>query len=286
MFGEGFLFPSFTIFGFRFYMYGISLVVGVAVALLVELFGNKQFKDIREDFLTSIVYALIGGVVGAKLLYLIVSIPRIVENPAIFISVLTEGIVFYGALIGGILGFVIYCVRYKMPFWKVSSSAVAAIPLAHSFGRIGCFLAGCCYGRPTDSIFGVVYSGRAFCLAPSGVALHPTQLYSSFGNLVLFFILFFLEKKSVLKDRLLGLYLLLYAIMRFIIEFFRSDDRGGIGIFSTSQIVAMFMVVFGVLILFGVLQRFIFKNEITIEEFAQNFSKKSKKLNKKDCKNE
>ena len=119
-----------------------------------------------------------------------------------------------------------------------------SVALAQGFGRIGCFLAGCCYGRPTESAIGIAFTHSHY--APNGIKLIPTQLISSAGMFVIAGILFYYGRKKHIPGKISALYLLLYSIGRFIIEFFRNDYRGEIGVLSTSQFISLFMFAAGI----------------------------------------
>ncbi|MNT22111.1 Prolipoprotein diacylglyceryl transferase [compost metagenome] len=117
---------------------------------------------------------------------------------------------------------------------------IPSVALAQGFGRIGCFLAGCCYGQETSSWFGVVFPENSF--APSGVALIPTQLISSGLDFLLFFVLVFFARKKKVHGQVAALYLLLYSAGRFVLEFYRGDIiRGNVGVLSTSQFIAIIL---------------------------------------------
>ena len=150
----------------------------------------------------------------------------------------SEGFVVYGGIVCGLGAAYLYCRKRSLPFLRWADCFVPGVALAQGFGRIGCFLAGCCFGKPTDSIFGVVFpAGSA---APAGVPLWPVQLFSAAGDLLLAGTLLLLEKKRRGDGLLTGAYLLLYSVGRFLIEFLRADPRGAVGILSTSQFIALF----------------------------------------------
>ena len=113
-----------------------------------------------------------------------------------------------------------------------------SVALAQGFGRIGCFLAGCCYGVQTDSAFGIVFKTSKY--APNGIRLVPTELMSSAYDFAMFFVLLALAKKKRKEGTIGFLYLIIYSVGRFVIEFFRGDViRGKVGILSTSQFIAI-----------------------------------------------
>ncbi|HVQ13088.1 MAG TPA: prolipoprotein diacylglyceryl transferase family protein, partial [Vicinamibacterales bacterium] len=153
---------------------------------------------------------------------------------------------FYGGLIAAV-GVGLWLVKkYKLPVWTTGDLMAPGIALGHVVGRFGCFFAGCCYGSPTTKPWGIVFSdpfAAANVGTPLGVHLHPTQLYEAAAELVILGILLLVERK---KDRFAGftfwLYILLYAISRYLIEIFRGDERGTVGIFSTSQFISLLLV--------------------------------------------
>ena len=121
--------------------------------------------------------------------------------------------------------------------------------LAQGFGRIGCFLAGCCYGAPTDSFLGVVFP--PYCeFAPAGVRLWPTQLFSAAGDLLLCLFLLWLDRKEHYEGKLTAWYLIGYSVGRFLIEFLRDDNRGSVGALSSSQFIGLFIVAVGLFLHF------------------------------------
>ncbi len=145
----------------------------------------------------------------------------------------------------------VYCRIKKTDFWRTFDCAAPAVALAQGIGRIGCFLAGCCYGQPTDGAFGVVF--RASSYAPSGVRLVPIQLVSAGLDFANFILLFVLWRKSRLKSGSVGaVYIITYSVGRFLLEYFRGDlNRGAVGVLSTSQFIAVFTVLAGATMLFA-----------------------------------
>lgn len=158
---------------------------------------------------------------------------------------ISDGFVVYGGIIAGILAGYIYCRVKKLEFWKYLDIVVPSIALAQGFGRIGCFLAGCCYGRETTSWCAITFTNSSY--APNGVPLVPTQLISSGLDFLHFAILVWLSGKNKIPGRISALYLIFYSIGRFILEFFRGDlVRGSVGALSTSQFISIFVLLFGI----------------------------------------
>jgi phosphatidylglycerol:prolipoprotein diacylglycerol transferase len=189
---------------------------------------------------------LLSGFVGAKLLYCIIEYKVILDNPWQALS--GSGFVVYGGIISGILAAAIYCKLKQISFFSFFDLAVPSIALAQGFGRIGCFLAGCCYGCETNSAFGIVF--RNSSIAPNGVKLIPPQLLSSAGDFMLAAILLMYARKERKQGRVGALYLILYSIGRFAIEFFRNDYRGSIGRLSTSQFLSLIVLALAILMLY------------------------------------
>lgn len=185
--------------------------------------------------------AVVGVLAGGHLLYALVHLDELEHGLAHVFG----GNVFYGGMIGGVLTgwFVHKKKRYpKYPFFDIVG---CTIPLFHGFARIGCFLAGCCYG--IESEIGFMYT-NGMVPAACGVVRFPVQLLESACNFVLFFVLYLLFKNEKFKDKLLYMYLGGYAIIRFCMEFLRGDDleRGVWFGISTSQWISMGLLVFAI----------------------------------------
>ena len=218
------------------YGYGAMIAVGILVAFFVA--GRRAPKyDLDADAVFSIgLTGAICGFIGAKILFCIVELPSFMADPAgtLFSG---NGFVVYGGIIGGVLGGLGYCKKKGHDFLRYFDLIMPSIALAQGFGRIGCFLAGCCYGQETDLPIGVVFVHSD--LAPNGVKLLPTQLMSSAGDFIIAFVLIYLAKRIKDKGNIGLLYIAMYSIGRFVIEFFRADYRGSIGPLSTSQAIAI-----------------------------------------------
>ena len=159
-----------------------------------------------------------------------------------------NGFVLYGGIIGGILAAMMYCKFKRVSFLQYFDLTVPSVALAQGFGRIDCFLAGCCYGRETDTAIGIAFHNSP--IAHNGVKLIPTQLFSSAGDFLIAVVLLVYARKDRKRGKVGALYLILYSVGRFIIEFFRNDYRGSIGILSTSQFISLMILVIGTLMFF------------------------------------
>lgn len=228
----------FTIGPFTIHGYGLMIGIGILVCLIVGLYRGEK-KGMNQEAIVDIgLLSMISGFLGAKLLYVIVEFDAFLSNPLEVLG--SEGFVVYGGIVLGIVCAALYCHRKKLVFLKYLDLLAPSISIAQGFGRIGCFLAGCCYGKETTSSIGVVFPEGNF--APSGVKLLPTQLFSSAGNFLIATVLLLYSKHSKKEGDVGSLYLFLYGIGRFLIEFLRSDDRGNVGFLSTSQFISIGIV--------------------------------------------
>lgn len=235
----------FECFGIKIYGYGTMIAIGILAALFLLSYRAKK-KNYDEDSIWNMaIIAIICGVLGGKLLYIITEIKSIIENPVI-LKEFGEGFVIYGAIIGGALGVLFYSKRKGWNILNMFDLAVPCLALAQGFGRIGCFLAGCCYGKQTTLHIGVEFKHSPLC--PAGVVRHPTQLYSSIFDFALAAFLLWYDRKERKNGQIFAMYLICYSIGRFIIEIFRDDPRGTVSIFSTSQFIGLFTLVLGIII--------------------------------------
>lgn len=231
---------------FTVYGYGLMIGIGIIAAYLLAEYRAKKKEMNAEVLLGLTIWCVLGGFLGSKLLYALTKIQDIIKDPSA-IGDLASGWVVYGGIIGGVLVAIIFCKIKKLDFLKYFDLVIPSVALAQGFGRIGCIFAGCCYGRETDSHFGMVFHESAY--APNGIALVPTQAISSILNFLHFFLLLFLSRKFKTPGRVGASYIILYSIGRFILEFYRGDlERGSVGTFSTSQFISIFTVIAGILL--------------------------------------
>lgn len=227
------------------HMYGLMIAVGFLSALAMCSHRGKK-KGLNDDIIWGIfLCAVFGGFVGTRLLFYIVEIPQIINDPSILWN-FKNGYVVYGGIIGGILASYLYCHQKRVSFWEYFDLVMPAVSLAQGFGRIGCFCAGCCYGRETDAWYGITFHNSGF--APNSVKLIPTQLISSAGDFIFCGILLWYASKKPKTGRVAAMWLLLYGAGRFAIEFLRNDFRGSVLGLSTSQFISIGIVAAGVVL--------------------------------------
>jgi phosphatidylglycerol:prolipoprotein diacylglycerol transferase len=240
----------FSIGPFTVYGYGLMIAIGILAAYLVAVKRAKKYGLNADLIFDLAIWCLVGGLLGAKILYWVTILPSILADPAMIFHDFSNGFVVYGGIIGGILCGYLFCRRKKVIFRQYFDLVMPSVALAQGFGRIGCFLAGCCYGAETDSCFHVIF--RESALAPNNVPLIPTQLISSALDFAHFFVLCWFASRKKADGQVAGLYLILYSIGRFILEFFRGDlIRGSVGTLSTSQFISIFILIAGLIVFFG-----------------------------------
>lgn len=248
--------PYFTIFGRTVPLYGVCFLVGILCAGIVGSLICKKRNVKRYDFVYASVFALIGGLVGAKLLFVIVTLPSLIENQIPITSLLYGGFVFYGGAIGGGIGLYIYLCVFRLEKTPAFDLFAVLVPLGHAFGRIGCFISGCCYGIEADGWLSYTYSEALGADTPIGIPLLPVQLIES-GFLFLLFgcLLLLYLRKNYRPGQPLLLYCLTYPVARFILEFFRGDKERGLFLsLSTSQWISI-AILFGSVVTALVLQK-------------------------------
>ena len=244
----------FEIRGFPVYTYGVLLAAAYLLGLQFALARAKS-RGLEPNRVMDLgIWIIVSALVGAKLLLLIVEWDTYGRNPAELMTLIRSGGVFYGGLIVAVLVAFWYMWRHRLPLWSVSDVFAPGIALGHVIGRFGCFFAGCCFGKETTVPWSVVFTDPfAFANAgtPLNVHLHPTQLYEAGAELIILLFLIATERKGrPFPGRTFWGYMLLYGISRFIIEFYRGDVRGTIGMFSTSQFVSLLIVPISIIMLF------------------------------------
>lgn len=256
------MFPTFDIFGRQIGTYGVMVVLGIAACFLVARPLVKRADINIYDFSLTMIAMAGALLITASLVYGMTNIRILIYGFSHFdtlgwsglwdvIKYAFGGIVFYGGFIGGGIGILIYTKYVKDVREKrgdILDIYAVLTPLFHTFGRIGCFLGGCCYG--VESKFGITVHGNTVNPTVNDVNRFPIQLVEAGCNLILFFVLLYLLKKGVMKHRMIYLYMLTYPVIRFIDEFFRGDFYRGIFFgLSTSQWISIGLFVFAIVML-------------------------------------
>jgi phosphatidylglycerol:prolipoprotein diacylglycerol transferase len=235
------------------YSYGVLLAAAYLTALQLAVVRARHRGVDGARVMDLGIYLIIAALIGAKLMLVIVDFRYFVANPRELTSLVSAGGVFYGGLIGALITAIVLVRRYNFRIWTTADLFAPGIALGHVIGRLGCLMAGCCYGRPTDLPWGITFTNpdaAANVGTPLGIPLHPTQLYDAGAELLILVLLLVTERRGrAFEGRTFWLYMLLYGISRFIIEFFRGDDRGVMMGVSTSQFVSLVVVPLAIVML-------------------------------------
>jgi len=238
--GAELLLPYISLLGRRLPVYGLLAIAGVGIGIAAGVLTYRG-RVKRSDLFYAACYGAIGLLVGAKHLFLIVSIPDIwsirhdiIREPRLLPALIYNGFVFYGGLAGAISGIIIYCRKFGIPELEALDGLTPGMPLAAAIGRLGCFAAGCCYGIEYRGAHSVVFTVSEH--APNGVPLFPVQLLETGILLILFAAVFLFSRKERKPGRVTGFFLILYCSARPFTEFVRGDEQRGIALgLSTSQ---------------------------------------------------
>lgn len=219
---------------FTIYTYGVLVAFGFFIGMqyIVKYSKNLIAKQQLYDFLF---YVILVGIIGARLLYILTNLQYYVSNPLEMVQVWKGGLVYYGGFIVVLIFSYIYCKSKTINMFKLADVFAPALALGHVFGRIGCFFSGCCYGKNTECFLSIAHK-------------HPTQLYEALGNLIIFFVLHNLLKKTHKDGYIFVMYMLLYSVLRFCVELLRGDDRGQF-VFNLSPAQNISIVIFVVAVI-------------------------------------
>ena len=241
------------------YTYGVLLAAAYLLGLQLAMVRGRARGLDQARVLDLGIYIIISALVGAKLLLFLTDFGSFVDNPRSLLDLARSGGVFYGGLILAVGVALWYIRRIGLPLWTTCDVFAPGIALGHVVGRLGCFFAGCCYGTPSLSAWAITFTdpyAAANVGTPLNIPLHPTQLYEAGAEGLILLLLLATESKGKrFPGRTFWLYLLLYAISRYIIEMFRGDPRGSILIFSTSQFISVLLAPLAVVMLVYLMRR-------------------------------
>ena len=237
------------------YTYGVLIATAFFLGLALAVRQARMEGEDLQKIMDLGFYILLSAVVGSRLLYIAVEFREYLSNPLRIFKVWEGGLVFYGGFIMAMAVVIIYVKKNEMSLWKVGDILAPSVAIGQGVGRLGCFFAGCCYGRETDVPWAVIFKNPN-TLAPMDVHLHPTQLYDSANGLIIFAALLILRKFKKFDGQLFWTYTLLYAVGRFIVEIFRGDERGFVtASLSTSQFIAIPLLAISIVMLIKLKKR-------------------------------
>lgn len=240
-----------TIGNITIHTYGVCIALGALLGIILITREARNEGYDQQQILDLAFYGLIAAIIGSRVFYVALNITYYLRHPLETLMIWRGGLVFYGGFIFAFATCFFYLKKHHLPFLKTCDLLVPGLAIGEAIGRIGCFFAGCCYGKPTELPWAVTFT-HPHSLAKLGVPLHPTQLYSSFKALLVFFILIAYRRHKKAEGQLLFLYMLFYAAGRLIIEPLRGDDRGVLilGSITLTQVIALILIPIAIVMLF------------------------------------
>jgi phosphatidylglycerol:prolipoprotein diacylglycerol transferase len=228
------------------YTYGVMVAIGIFLGsiILMKLSDEKGLN--RKDVADIAFWTVISGFLGARLFFFIYN-PEYLNPWWRILYVWQGGLVWYGGVLFGFLTALFLSIKKKVSPWKLADISSIAGSVGLGFGRIGCTMAGCCYGKECHSHFALTFKDP-HSAAPLGIPLCPTQPISSAANFLIALTLYFILRKSKTSGQVAGFYLILYGAFRFFIEFLRATPKVFLGMFSNNQIISAIMVIAGIAI--------------------------------------
>ncbi|MGB9667858.1 MAG: prolipoprotein diacylglyceryl transferase [Thermosulfidibacteraceae bacterium] len=225
--------------------YGVMLAIAFIVSLVIAS-KRAEKEGIEPNLILDLAFwVAFFGILGGRLYFVVEHFNYYLQKPWEVFYLWQGGLGIYGALVLGFTAGVFYLKRKGLPFLKVADIAFSVLPIGQGIGRIGCFLAGCCYGSYCEYPIGVIFRDPR-SLAPIGVRIWPTQLFESALCFLIFIYLSFVFNKSKKDGEIMFLYFILYGFVRFVVEFFRGDPRTYLGLISTPQFFSILFIIIGI----------------------------------------
>ena len=241
--------------------FGVMMATGFLVAFFNMNYQAKR-EGINQQIISDmLIWILVGGLVGARVAYVIANwSTEFSAHPLSMFALQRGGLIYYGGLIGGIISSFIYVKMKKQPALPIADVAATSLPIGQAFGRVGCFLNGCCYGKVTEAPIGVEYPINSSpwieqvnnkliqSSSQCTLSVHPVQLYEACFSIVIFLSLVFVLRKQKFAGITASCYLLFYGVLRFVMEFFRGDERQKFAKITTAQGISLLIVAGGVVL--------------------------------------
>ena len=246
------MFPElFSVGGFTLHTYGLFAATGFMAALLVTIRLGKAQGFPAQQIMDMGFIIIFWAIVGSRLMYVLMNFSYFRDDPLGAFKIWQGGLVFSGGLMAVVLSMIWYLRRHHLSVWKTGDLWAPGVVIGQSIGRIGCFMAGCCFGLPTSLEWGVIFS-HPRSLAPPNISIHPTQLYASLGGLVIFAVLMVLHARKKFEGQVFLWFLILHSTARLLVERFRGDERGVIpgSEMSVTQLVTLLILIASVIALY------------------------------------
>ena len=233
--------------------YGLLIATGFLLAMVLAKRQAEREGEDPERIVDLAFYLLLAGLVGARIVFILTKLDEYIHNPLEIVMFWRGGLVWYGGFIAAALYVWYYAKQNRLPYFKYVDIMIPYMALAHAFGRLGCLAAGCCFGKPTDLPWGIVFPNGSMAhqaqqssglvgIADHALAIHPTQLYEAGAEMSMFWLLLLVRRNKRFNGQLFLMWLAAYPILRSTIEMFRGDkERGVYYIMSTSQYISIFV---------------------------------------------
>ncbi len=221
--------------------YGLLLALGIAAGLALTVREAKRKGMAVDPIMDAAIWAVVGGLVGARLFHILDFWEYYSANPGEILSLQLSGLAIYGGLVGGVLAVAAFAAWKKLSFWRMADAAAVGIPLGQAVGRIGCLINGCNYGSPTDLPWGVVWTNPAAMAPVNDVARHPAQAYEILLSLAVLVLVWILRKRLQTDGLLFLVYAAAYSLGRFPISMVREDTIALFGL-RQAQVVGLAMI--------------------------------------------
>jgi phosphatidylglycerol:prolipoprotein diacylglycerol transferase len=229
------------------YTYGVMVALGIFFGSLILLNLSKREGIESQKVVDTAFWSVIAGLIGARLFFFLYN-PQYAKPIYRVLFIWEGGLVWYGGVLFGALTALYFIRKYKIPLWKFADVVSIALSVGLGFGRIGCTMAGCCYGKVCHSPISIVFKDP-HSAAPLGVPLCPTQPISSLANFLIALVLYLVYRKRKFPGQVFALYLVLYGLFRFFIEFLRATPKEVLGLLSNNQLISIIMVLAGLTLL-------------------------------------
>ncbi|MBP7784629.1 MAG: prolipoprotein diacylglyceryl transferase [Firmicutes bacterium] len=233
----------FNLWKYPVYSWGLSLAVAFVVGTVYAAITGKKRGIDPDNVIDLALFVCIASIVGARLLYVLLNIRSYIDYPVSVFYMRDGGLSYFGGLGAGIGVGVLYCLRQKISIGKMADLAAPAVAIGYAIARVGCLLNGCCYGHISEVPW-------ALAAGPGDILRHPTQLYAAILSVIIFFLLRVAEPKKKFVGQILWLYVGLYSVARFVVEFWRVGTRDYFAPFTSTQILCVLLAVFA----FGVIR--------------------------------
>lgn len=245
------MFPVlFNIGSFTLHTYGLLVALGFLAGIYTARAFARRFGQDEERIFNLAVYLALAAIVGAKLFLVFQDWRYYLHDPSSLVSVgfLESAGIFYGGVVGALLVLTLYVHRQKLRWLAVGDAVAPGVAIGHSIGRLGCFAAGCCYGKPTQGFWGVTFHNaysNATVGVPLNVPLYPTQLMESAAEALIFLLLWRLARRRAFEGQLTAVYLLGYGVVRFLVDFLRAYEPQAMlfhGLMTDAQLTSLGMI--------------------------------------------